>query len=165
MFTFTRHVHQCMSAATRLAAAAVGAVLVAGCGGNRDVSGDFIPPERSAQALHRAMLAQAATGAAADRMLSPVHFDGPALNSLGEQKLALMLHASAFMLAPEVFVTSAQPPHLEAVRQHLQRLGFAPDDVAVTAGTNPSALFPAAPRLEQQQAMQASADEAPEPAR
>lgn len=128
-------------------------IVAAGCQRDRSVGGDFLPPEKSARAMDRALLAQAATGAAEDRMLAPVHFDGPKLNSLGEHKLQLMLQASAFLLTPEVFVTSAQPEHVEAVESHLYQLGFEPGDIDVRTGTNPAAASPAAVRLAQQRVM------------
>lgn len=87
-------------------------------------------------------------------MLWPVHFDGQTLNSLGEHKVRMMLQASAFLLTPEIFVTSGQPDHVNAVRTFLDASGFQPGDVYVRTGTNPSTGSPAAVRLAQQGAMQ-----------
>ncbi len=50
-------------------------------------------PEDELRSVDMVANAQAAAGARADAMLYPMHFDGAALNSLGKQKLEMMIAA------------------------------------------------------------------------
>src|SRR5437868_14135648 len=53
--------------------------------------GENFPPDDAVRSAQRFMQVQSASGARADATMQPWHFDGNNLNSLGEQKLDLML--------------------------------------------------------------------------
>ena len=70
--------------------------VAAGCSSNRaatkkETHGEEFPSEYAVRSVHRFVEAQAASGARSDAMLYPSHFDAADLNSLGMQKLDLML--------------------------------------------------------------------------
>jgi hypothetical protein len=90
----------------------------------------------------------AASGARADATLSRHHFDGPRLNSLGQEKLALMLRDDdapaplrLFLNLPEADAVSKQ--RQAAVVTHLRDLGLTEDQVDVAYGANPDNWSPA----------------------
>ena len=107
--------------------------------------GIFIP-DPNAHQLWTILEAQSITGAQADAMLYAHHFDGDRLNSLGTQKLEMMLDGSA---RPATVYLDL--PHGDArvaarrasVEQWLRDAGVAADAVAVKDGPNPETAEPA----------------------
>jgi hypothetical protein len=103
-------------------------------------------PDPSAHQLWTILEAQSITGAQADAMLYAHHFDGDRLNSLGAQKLEMMLDGSARPAA--VYLDLAHGDSRAAARhasveQWLRDAGVAADAVAVKDGPNPDAAAPA----------------------
>jgi hypothetical protein len=99
---------------------------------------------------------QAASGARADGMLHWQHFDGPQLNSLGEQKLSLML-ADDDSPQPLVVYIDVDPKQLDiagprqvAVSEYLRDRGLKDEQIRVVLGDNPAARSPAAQHLSRQ---------------
>jgi len=107
--------------------------------------------------------AMAAAGARADATLGKHHFDGPRLNSLGEEKLALMLkdeHAPAPMT---VYLNFGEKDETSTARQaavktFLKDKGLTDDQVRIAYGYNPDAWSPAAPVLTKMKSEAANAD-------
>src|SRR5438270_2120835 len=94
----TRKTKVTTATATKLATAAL-LLLIGGCREaasqmDRDKAGDAFPAEGDTRGYRRAMLAQEAAAARKDGMLYGYHFDGDRLNSLGQQKLSLMMRAN-----------------------------------------------------------------------
>jgi uncharacterized membrane protein YgcG len=142
----------------------VGVVATAGgCASQEQIAkamqmGQF-EPDDSPRAIHRFADAQAANGATDDGMLYPMHFDGPELNSLGRQKLDLILtaHAGGYTtdgklkvyLAPGAEQAAADA-RKKSVEGYLTGHGVAADELAVAVGINPNAVNPAAPNQQRQ---------------
>src|SRR5258706_9478349 len=96
--------------------------------------------------------AMAASGARADATLSKHHFDGGALNSLREEKLALMLKDGAAPAPLTVYLNvgqkDAEANQREAsVVNFLKDKGLSERQIAVVYGYNPAAWSPAADPL------------------
>jgi hypothetical protein len=100
---------------------------------------------------------QAASGARNDSMLHWQHFDGPRLNSLGEQKLTLMLADDD---APQPLVVyidvdgnqqTIAAPRQESVTLFLKDRGLRDEQIRVVFGDNPAARSPAAVHLSRQE--------------
>jgi hypothetical protein len=100
---------------------------------------------------------QAASGARNDSMLHWQHFDGPRLNSLGEQKLTLMLADDD---APQPLVVyididgkeqNIAAPRQESVTLFLKDRGLRDEQIRVVFGDNPAARSPAAQHLSRQE--------------
>src|SRR5258705_5322571 len=96
--------------------------------------------------------AMAASGARSDATLSRHHFDGAALNSLGEEKLALMLKDGAAPAPLTVYLNVGQKD-AEATQREASVVNFLKDkglgerQIAVVYGYNPAAWSPAADPL------------------
>ena len=156
-------------------ALAPGLLLAQGCNySDRDLDptleGFFV--EGGAEPSRAAALAdaQAASGARAEGMLYEQHFDGPRLNSLGEQKLALMLADDDGVDPMVVYVDlSENDPRAahrrDAVTLFLKDRGLRDDQMTVVTGDNPAARSPAAehhkrrPRTESGDAISGEADQ------
>lgn len=105
-------------------------------------SGEVRKPTQFAEAM-------AASGARADATLSKHHFDGGALNSLGEEKLALMLKDGAAPAPLTVYLNLDQKaPTAQqreaAVTAFLKDKGLDEKQIALVYGYNPNAWSPAA---------------------
>src|SRR3954469_1015794 len=105
-------------------------------------SGEVRKPTQFAEAM-------AASGARADGTLSKYHFDGGALNSLGEEKLALMLKDGAAPSPLTVYLNLEQKaPTAQqreaAVTTFLKDKGLDEKQIALVYGYNPNAWSPAA---------------------
>lgn len=125
---------------------------VAGCQSNNNNShGEQFAPEDGPHASTRLEMTQAAAGARADATLHECHFDGPCLNSLGEQKLNLMLQADG-ACSPLAVYLAVSPEQMSerraAVTRYLQDAGLQPNQIKLAAGPNPGAGAPAAPALQ-----------------
>jgi hypothetical protein len=94
----------------------------------------------------------AASGARADATLSRHHFDGPRLNSLGEEKLSYMLKDDRAAEPMSVYLNFGERDEMskdrrEAVEEFLKDKGLEPRQVRVVYGYNPDAWSPAAEPL------------------
>lgn len=129
------------------------ALLAAGCAHDEHnaagkVRGDEFPPEGTVRAPQRFAEVQSASGARADATLRPFHFDGGRLNSLGEEKLDLMLkdddRAEPLVVYLDLAESDAQRAAREqAVTAYLTEQGLSDADVRLKAGTNPDYMSPA----------------------
>jgi hypothetical protein len=156
-----------MSLHTRLAmTAAAAAALIAGCTTNKDADRNWqdpnFPPAHSVAPTRAIFERQYAAGAVEDGMFYPVHFDGDALNGLGEQKLRAMavgrpantplrvyLNLPGTTMASATRPSTTQPTDAQVARRQasleraLAGLGLEPGEYAVATGPNPDALRPA----------------------
>jgi hypothetical protein len=94
----------------------------------------------------------AASGARADATLSRQHFDGPRLNSLGEEKLSYMLKDDRAAEPMSVYLNFGEKDEMskdrqEAVTEYLKDKGLEPRQIRVVYGYNPDAWSPAAEPL------------------
>lgn len=136
------------------AAGAAAVLVLAGCANplasNPEL--DFAPDDQP-RSLQVTLNAQAANGARNDAMLYPHHFDGAALNSLGVQKLDLMLRAQDHREAPlVVYVNAPEKDRLTAARRqtvqgYLADRGLQASAYRVDLGVNPMVSSPAAGHL------------------
>jgi hypothetical protein len=95
---------------------------------------------------------QAAAGARNDAMLSRQHFDGPRLNSLGEEKLSYMLQDDDAPAPMTVYLNLSEKDAVSKARQasvltFLKDKGLADNQVSVLYGDNPAARSAAATHL------------------
>jgi hypothetical protein len=108
-------------------------------------------PEDQKYVIHRHGAQQAASAARADATLYPVHFHGGKLNSLGEQKLKLMLGDDNETRPMAVYLDTGDDQDLEARREavlvYLGQFGVAAEQVKLEAGPNPTGGTPVAPLL------------------
>jgi hypothetical protein len=97
--------------------------------------------------------ASAAAGAREDATLEKCHFTGPALNSLGEQKLDLMVHdgdgSDASPKPMTVYLDVAaddtnKASYQDSVVKYLADKGMTESDLKFVLGPNPATLNPAA---------------------
>jgi hypothetical protein len=100
-------------------------------------SGDARSPARFAQA-------QAASGARADATLSRHHFDGPRLNSLGQEKLSLMLKDDDAAEPMRVFLNldereASSGARRDAVVAFAKDAGLTDSQIEIVYGHNPEA--------------------------
>jgi hypothetical protein len=94
----------------------------------------------------------AASGARADAMLYAHHFDGAALNSLGEQKLSLMLKDDDSASPMTVYLNLKENDAVSKQRQasvvaFLKDKGLADAQIEIVYGDNPATRSPAAQHL------------------
>jgi hypothetical protein len=140
------------------AAAALLALPAAGCQqnpGGRDPAavtrpgGEEFRPDDRPRAVHRFTAAQSAAGARNDAALRPQHFDGPDLNSLGQEKLDLMLKDDGSTEPLVVYLDVPMDGQLgarrEAIRVYLKDRGLNESQVRLEPGPNPATSSPAAP--------------------
>jgi hypothetical protein len=111
---------------------------------------DFIP-QGEMRATQRFALVQEANGARSDATLYACHFDGKVLNSLGEQKLSLMLQADQ-ACDPLTIYLSINNDDLYAARQQavqsfLVEQGLKGEQIAFKSGANPDSYSSAADNL------------------
>jgi hypothetical protein len=113
---------------------------------------DFLSENAADRDSRQAADMQAARGARADGMLRAVHFDGSNLNSLGQQRIQLMMRDNESSLPLVVYVNlpaedSLATARREAVESHLKELGLKADQFRVEAGPNPASSSMAADRI------------------
>lgn len=129
---------------------------IAGCQENQqsslDPTLDGFFPEDSGEIRKPTQLAdlQAASGARYDAMLGKAHFDGPALNSLGEAKLNYMLQDDDSPGPLKVHLTvegSLAKARQAAIVTYLKDRGLMENQITVVMGDNPDTRNPVAPRL------------------
>jgi hypothetical protein len=115
---------------------------------NRPVTAEHFVPQGEVRDFHRMMHAQAASGARADSMLYAYHFDKGELNSLGKEKLALMLDDDDSNNPMTVYLNIAENDEFKSARQDavvafLKDQGLEEKQVSFKLGPNPDAGFPA----------------------
>lgn len=134
---------------------AVGVILV-GCSSDNDPSAKEKPlwedpffPRDDVTPPSRLMFdRQVANGAAADAMLFDIHFDGGELNSLGKQKLGLIIKGRSTNVPTKVYLNMPKDAEYSTARQTtvesvLGSAGLAKEQFAVVFGPNPGVLMPA----------------------
>lgn len=130
-----------------IAAAAV--VLLLLSGGCQPVGSEEFEPEGPERTVYRFNNVQAASGARADAMLYPFHFDGAELNALGEQKLDLMLDDDDAFEPMVVYMRVREDELLNnrmaAVTAYLKGSGLGDEQIKFELGDNPNARHPAGP--------------------
>ena len=131
------------------------ALLVAGCHHDTDPPPDRTDPFAGEPAVRQAQqfaVAQAATGAREDGTLRAAHFDGGNLNSLGQQKLALMVRdedaSGPVVVYLDLPAGAAAPKARQAVVEYLKSQGMAEAQIRVQDGPNPAVTSPAARSIE-----------------
>lgn len=129
------------------------AILTPGCERTPgdDVGEELLVEDHVPRATDRILLAQSVVGAGEDRTLYGHHFDADELNSLGKNKLRMMLEDGGFLADPQVFIASGETAQMSAVRRYLADWGLAFEDTRLHAGSNPATRRPAAIGLAQQQ--------------
>jgi len=100
----------------------------------------------------RMMNAQAVVGARKDATLYAHHFDGTQLNSLGRDKLALMLHREPADRPQPIYIDLPEADTLsgerrKTVERYLEDTGIDLASVEIKAGPNTSNTYPAAPSI------------------
>ncbi len=127
---------------------AVGIILV-GCNSNKEKTAwedPFFPPDKVRPPSKVIQDRQAAVGAAADAMLFDIHFDGAELNSLGQQKLSLMVQGKRPTVPLKVYLNmpkDADAGRQASVEKALEVAGLPKEQYAVAFGPNPAVLMPA----------------------
>jgi hypothetical protein len=106
-------------------------------------------PDTARSSVHKFERSQTAKGARTDGMLYAHHFDGENLNTLGKNKLGLMLGADTGAKVMKVYLVNVGTGDLlekrkTAVTNYLKD-GLRPDEkVEFVTGTNPDTYHPAA---------------------
>lgn len=127
------------------------AALLAGCHHDTEPQPDRTDPFAVEPAVHPSQqfaVAQAATGARQDGTLRAMHFDGATLNSLGRQKLGLMVRdedaAGPVVVYLDLPATVPAPQARQSVVQFLKSQGLSDEQIRLQDGANPAATLPAA---------------------
>ncbi|MDB5172227.1 MAG: hypothetical protein JWO87_3755 [Phycisphaerales bacterium] len=114
-----------------------------------DVHGEVFRPAGDQRDIRRFTGTQASNGARADATLHAYHFDGPQLNSLGEERLDLMTRNYESSPPPIVYLDlAASGPETahrqESVALFLKDRGFKEDQIKLQLGYNPHSTSSAA---------------------
>ena len=144
-------------------AAAAMIVLTAGCHHDHPqtvlLHGEDFPGDNDSRSIWEIHSAQAAAGARQDATLYAVHFDEAGLNSLGQQKLDLMLADEQPSQPLVVYLdlpadATAQKDH-QSVADFLKSRGLEDSQIALKDGPNPHTGSSAAKAVANLHAMQA----------
>jgi hypothetical protein len=102
----------------------------------------FLPNDES-RSIRQYVDAQAAAGAQADASLSSQHFTGGKLNSLGRERLKMMLQGSTPVVV-YIGATDEATTNLRrsAIDDYLKETGAGPDVLVVKSGYNPRQSTP-----------------------
>ena len=130
-----------------------GGLALAGCESDSKpqppVGHDFFPAA-DGRALHNIMDVQYRNGARNDGMLQAYHFDGEVLNSLGQEKLKLMIPDDSHTTTT-IYMNVPENDDMDLRRQnvvaYLQTRGVEESQLKFVNGPNPATLTPAAPGL------------------
>ncbi|HWB53283.1 MAG TPA: hypothetical protein VG722_03795 [Tepidisphaeraceae bacterium] len=132
----------------------VPALLVAGCHDSNKSEAAFFTPKQDRAQMQEFSNRQAAAAARVDSSLYPDHFTGANLNSLGKQKLNLILQASNRAATTEIYLTDADSPeHRTAVEQYLASCGWKANQFSLVAGPNPVSHTSARESLDELQSL------------
>jgi len=125
-------------------------VLAAGCHNDKPKAHeDAFFPDWRGSSVRKLEQTQTAAGARSDGMLYARHFDGAHLNTLGKQKLSLMLGDDTAAKPMTVYLVNAGTGDLlesrkSSITAYLKD-GLRPDEkVEFVNGVNPNAVYPAA---------------------
>jgi hypothetical protein len=143
-------------------------VLTAGCHNQTDttttsaplIHGELYVPDSERRDVQNVTLAQAAAGARKDATLYQCHFDSNGINSLGRQKLDLMLEDNApvdpLVVYLDLPANGLVGQDRDSVIAYLEDRGLQESQVALKDGTNPNNAISAAEATASLHAMQAS---------
>ena len=125
--------------------------LAAGCQHNPTMHGENFAPENEPRAVQNVTAAQAAAGARQDATLRAAHFSETGLNSLGQEKLDLMLAVEQPNAPLVVYLdmpagTQIANSH-DSVTEYLKGHGLSDSQIKLVDGPNPHTLHPAAEAL------------------
>jgi hypothetical protein len=143
-----------------LTAGATLLAMAAGCQNRTTNHGERFHEDQEVRDLHRIEDAQIARGAREDATLHAVHFTGDQLNSLGQERLDLMLHDFGVYAPLTVYVDVPQDSTLaarqQAVAMFLKDRGMREEQIKLEQGSNPNSTTPVVPAtppspLQQQQ--------------
>jgi len=113
--------------------------------------GEAFRADEAPRAVHRFADAQSASGARYDATLHPNHFDRGMLNSLGQEKLGLMLKDDEICDPLVVYLELPSNELLagrqDSVRVYLKDHGLDDRQIQLEVGPNPSARGPAGPDI------------------
>jgi hypothetical protein len=136
--------------------AATALLLLGGCQSGKDdlakqKDNDQFAPDDDSRAYRKFANAQKGAGARNDGMLYAYHFDGDHLNSLGAQKLTLMLKDNDHAFPVVVYMNVPDDDHLkarkDAVTLYMIDSGLKDDQLKFDLGPNPHATSSAAQNL------------------
>jgi hypothetical protein len=109
---------------------------------------DAVPPDGPTRQYARFIELQSAAAARRDGMLYDYHFSNASLNSLGQQKLALMSRIGdggfpviVYLVLPQEQLTLQRA---QSVLHFLEDQGLQESQIAICLGDNPNATFSAA---------------------
>ena len=111
------------------------------------VHGEEFIPQGQVRSVDEFTRAQAARGARADATLVPAHFDGDTLNTLGQQKLDLMLHDGQAADPLVVYLDVPQgtaDARRRSIVAYLADRGLNESQVRLESGPNPNSRSSAA---------------------
>jgi hypothetical protein len=138
-----------------LAAALLAAFLAVGCQSQPSAPinhGEEFYADGAPRSVNEFCDAEAANGARADATLYPCHFDGAVLNSLGQKKLDLMLHADNASGSLTVYFSFSDNTYTaarkDAVLAYLKTYGLKDDAIALKDGPNPDSKASAAENID-----------------
>jgi hypothetical protein len=129
---------------------------VAGCHSGSQTApqllhGENFVPDDQPHAVDNLTAAQAASGTRADATLYPAHFSDASLNSLGREKLELMLHDEEVNQPLTVYLdlpAGTDPaPARQAVTEYLKARGLAYNQIKLVDGPNPRTIHPSTDAL------------------
>ena len=133
--------HGTLKTTSSILAAAAAVVLLMLSGGCQPIDEHF-EPEGAERSVHRFADAHAASGARADAMMHAYHFDGAELNTLGEQKLGLMLQDDDACEPLVVYMNVKEDDQIDermvAVTTFLKDNGLADEQIKFEVGPNPN---------------------------
>src|SRR5438045_67888 len=128
------------------------ALYTTGCEWNynqqRQAMGEFFPPNGEMRDVQRIERVQNASGAREDGTLEPYHFDKGEVNSLGRQKLSLMIDDDDANNPLVVYLNVPGTDEFKAARQdsvvaYLKDQGLEEKQISFKEGPNPAANHPA----------------------
>ena len=122
-----------------------------GCAnGTQEAADDFFPSADKYPQARQIIDIQVANGAREDATLQPFHFDGAKLNSLGEEKLALLVADEDEVEDADVVVYMNLPAgnltntRRDAVTAYLKAAGVESSHLKIASGPNPHLTTPSA---------------------
>src|SRR4051794_30377138 len=118
----------------------------------RQAMGEFFPAGNEQRDVQRINRVSAAAGARADATLQPYHFDKGEVNSLGREKLSLMLDDDDTNNPITIYLNLPKDDEFKAPRQdsiiaYLKDQGLEEKQVSFKPGNNPGNYHPAAEGL------------------
>ncbi len=122
--------------------------LAAGCQNSTQKHGDEFADDAEIHDLNRLNDAQAARAAREDGTLRSYHFNGAELNTLGEDRLDLMLRDAGAYVPLVVYLdvpASDLPGTRQSVTNYLRERGVREDQITLETGPNPHVSSHAVP--------------------